>query len=100
MVNIFREEHGFDFAIRTPCTPARWEDYDAEMAMAWDVRYSYNYTKPLRLYFFSQYIYDPMGLFMWLASNTGMQKIQIFKSKLLYVHLNISISNPKYIFLD
>nr|XP_007156747.1 hypothetical protein PHAVU_002G013900g [Phaseolus vulgaris]ESW28741.1 hypothetical protein PHAVU_002G013900g [Phaseolus vulgaris] len=30
------EEHGFDFAIRTPCTPARWEDYDAEMAMAWD----------------------------------------------------------------
>ncbi|KOM44979.1 hypothetical protein LR48_Vigan06g028500 [Vigna angularis] len=30
-------EHGFDFAIRTPCTPARWEDYDAEMAMAWEV---------------------------------------------------------------
>ncbi|TKY70628.1 Suppressor of RPS4-RLD 1 [Spatholobus suberectus] len=22
-------EHGFDFAIRTPCTPARWEDYDS-----------------------------------------------------------------------
>lgn len=47
MVNIFRGEHGFDFAIRTPCTPARWEDYDAEMAMAWEVRYSYNYTKQL-----------------------------------------------------
>ncbi|KAK7406487.1 hypothetical protein VNO78_08114 [Psophocarpus tetragonolobus] len=29
-------EHGFDFAIRTPCTPSRWEDYDAEMAIAWD----------------------------------------------------------------
>ncbi|XP_027362066.1 suppressor of RPS4-RLD 1 isoform X2 [Abrus precatorius] len=29
-------EHGFDFAIRTPCTPARWEDYDAEMARAWE----------------------------------------------------------------
>ncbi|RYQ80816.1 hypothetical protein Ahy_Scaffold1g106965 isoform A [Arachis hypogaea] len=29
-------EHGFDFSIRTPCTPARWEDYDAEMAMAWE----------------------------------------------------------------
>ncbi|KAL3039302.1 hypothetical protein AAZX31_01G178100 [Glycine max] len=29
-------ENGFDFAIRTPCTPARWEDYDAEMAMAWE----------------------------------------------------------------
>ncbi|RDX82619.1 Suppressor of RPS4-RLD 1, partial [Mucuna pruriens] len=29
-------EHGFDFAIRTPCTPSRWEDYDAEMAMAWE----------------------------------------------------------------
>ncbi|XP_017427430.2 LOW QUALITY PROTEIN: suppressor of RPS4-RLD 1 [Vigna angularis] len=45
-------EHGFDFAIRTPCTPARWEDYDAEMAMAWEVRYSYNYTKQLLLYCF------------------------------------------------
>ncbi|KAG4987764.1 hypothetical protein JHK85_030747 [Glycine max] len=29
-------ELGFDFAIRTPCTPARWEDYDAEMPMAWE----------------------------------------------------------------
>ncbi|CAN0917968.1 Suppressor of RPS4-RLD 1 [Linum grandiflorum] len=29
-------ERGFDFAIRTPCTPSRWEDFDAEMAMAWD----------------------------------------------------------------
>ncbi|KAF5736201.1 suppressor of RPS4-RLD 1 isoform X1 [Tripterygium wilfordii] len=29
-------ECGFDFAIRTPCTPSRWDDYDAEMAMAWD----------------------------------------------------------------
>ncbi|KAL4343737.1 hypothetical protein HN51_061997 [Arachis hypogaea] len=29
-------ERGYDFAIRTPCTPARWEDFDAEMAMAWD----------------------------------------------------------------
>ncbi|XP_059623973.1 suppressor of RPS4-RLD 1 isoform X2 [Cornus florida] len=29
-------EHGFDFAIRTPCTPSRWEDFDAEMAMAWE----------------------------------------------------------------
>ncbi|KAF7809893.1 suppressor of RPS4-RLD 1 [Senna tora] len=29
-------EHGFDFAIRTPCTPARWENFDAEMAMAWE----------------------------------------------------------------
>ncbi|KAI4327386.1 hypothetical protein L6164_019855 [Bauhinia variegata] len=29
-------ERGFDFAIRTPCTPARWEDFDAEMAMAWE----------------------------------------------------------------
>ncbi|XP_024959887.1 suppressor of RPS4-RLD 1 isoform X1 [Cynara cardunculus var. scolymus] len=30
-------ERGFDFAIRTPCTPARWEDFDAEMASAWEV---------------------------------------------------------------
>ncbi|KAL2333468.1 hypothetical protein Fmac_014681 [Flemingia macrophylla] len=29
-------ERGFDFAIRTPCTPARWEDFDEEMAMAWN----------------------------------------------------------------
>ncbi|XP_020537233.1 suppressor of RPS4-RLD 1 isoform X2 [Jatropha curcas] len=29
-------EHGFDFAIRTPCTPSRWDEYDAEMAMAWE----------------------------------------------------------------
>ncbi|XP_020091961.1 suppressor of RPS4-RLD 1 isoform X2 [Ananas comosus] len=27
---------GFDFAIRTPCTPSRWEEYDAEMAAAWE----------------------------------------------------------------
>ncbi|XP_015578308.1 suppressor of RPS4-RLD 1 isoform X2 [Ricinus communis] len=29
-------EHGFDFAIRTPCTPPRWDEFDAEMAMAWE----------------------------------------------------------------
>ncbi|MED6182934.1 Suppressor of RPS4-RLD 1 [Stylosanthes scabra] len=29
-------ERGYDFSIRTPCTPARWEDFDAEMAMAWE----------------------------------------------------------------
>ncbi|CAL5371005.1 unnamed protein product [Camellia sinensis] len=29
-------EHGFDFAIRTPCTPSRWEGFDAEMAGAWE----------------------------------------------------------------
>ncbi|KAK6237734.1 hypothetical protein QUC31_003203 [Theobroma cacao] len=29
-------ERGYDFAIRTPCTPARWEEFDAEMAMAWE----------------------------------------------------------------
>ncbi|XP_010531274.1 PREDICTED: suppressor of RPS4-RLD 1 [Tarenaya hassleriana] len=29
-------EHGYDFAIRTPCTPARWDDFDAEMTSAWE----------------------------------------------------------------
>ncbi|XP_054810683.1 suppressor of RPS4-RLD 1 isoform X2 [Prosopis cineraria] len=29
-------EHGFDFAIKTPCTPSRWEDFDTEMAVAWE----------------------------------------------------------------
>lgn len=37
----FRGEHGFDFAIKTPCTPARWEDFDEEMAVAWEVCFSY-----------------------------------------------------------
>uniref|UniRef100_A0A0E0Q3C1 Suppressor of RPS4-RLD 1 n=1 Tax=Oryza rufipogon TaxID=4529 RepID=A0A0E0Q3C1_ORYRU len=27
---------GFDFAIRTPCTPSRWEEYDEEMSAAWE----------------------------------------------------------------
>ncbi|XP_057964310.1 suppressor of RPS4-RLD 1 [Malania oleifera] len=29
-------ECGFDFAITTPCTPSRWDDFDAEMTMAWE----------------------------------------------------------------
>lgn len=29
-------EHGFDFAIRTPCTPARWNEFEIEMATAWE----------------------------------------------------------------
>jgi hypothetical protein len=29
---------GFDFAIRTPCTPSRWEEYDEEMSAAWEVQ--------------------------------------------------------------
>ena len=33
----FRAEGGFDFAIRTPCMPSRWDEFDAEMAMAWEV---------------------------------------------------------------
>lgn len=29
------DSKGFDFAIRTPCTPSRWNEFDTEMAMAW-----------------------------------------------------------------
>uniref|UniRef100_A0A7N0ULP9 Suppressor of RPS4-RLD 1 n=1 Tax=Kalanchoe fedtschenkoi TaxID=63787 RepID=A0A7N0ULP9_KALFE len=29
-------EVGHDFGIRTPCTPSRWDDFDAEMTIAWD----------------------------------------------------------------
>ncbi|XP_022751228.1 suppressor of RPS4-RLD 1-like isoform X2 [Durio zibethinus] len=29
-------EHGYDFAIRTPCTPSRWEEFVAEMGIAWE----------------------------------------------------------------
>lgn len=32
-----RGEQGFDFAIRTPCTPSRWEEFEAEMTVAWEV---------------------------------------------------------------
>ncbi|VVB09911.1 unnamed protein product [Arabis nemorensis] len=27
---------GYDFAIRTPCTPGRWSDFDEEMTSAWE----------------------------------------------------------------
>lgn len=27
---------GYDFSIRTPCTPARWSDFDEEMTSAWE----------------------------------------------------------------
>ncbi|PPS19676.1 hypothetical protein GOBAR_AA00895 [Gossypium barbadense] len=30
------QQPGYDFAIRTPCTPSRWEEFDAEMTMAWE----------------------------------------------------------------
>uniref|UniRef100_A0A1D1YH34 Tetratricopeptide repeat protein 13 n=2 Tax=Anthurium amnicola TaxID=1678845 RepID=A0A1D1YH34_9ARAE len=30
------DTRGFDFAIRTPCTPSRWDDYETEMAIAWE----------------------------------------------------------------
>ncbi|KAI7744996.1 hypothetical protein M8C21_003898 [Ambrosia artemisiifolia] len=33
----WRGERGFDFAIRTPCTPARWDDFDEEMTSSWEV---------------------------------------------------------------
>ncbi|KAF3647835.1 hypothetical protein FXO37_19750 [Capsicum annuum] len=29
-------EIGYDCAIRTPCTPARWDDFDVEMTSAWE----------------------------------------------------------------
>ncbi|KAL9273423.1 Suppressor of RPS4-RLD 1-like protein [Drosera capensis] len=30
-------ERGYDFSIRTACTPARWDEFDTEMTMAWEV---------------------------------------------------------------
>lgn len=30
-----RDPDGYDFTIRTPCTPDRWREYDAEMREAW-----------------------------------------------------------------
>ncbi|KAL8476980.1 hypothetical protein ACS0TY_029326 [Phlomoides rotata] len=27
---------GYDFAIKTPCTPSRWDDFDVEMTSAWE----------------------------------------------------------------
>lgn len=29
-------EHGYDFTIRTPSTPSRWDEFDAEISLAWD----------------------------------------------------------------
>ncbi|KAM1174936.1 hypothetical protein ACFX19_027996 [Malus domestica] len=29
-------ENKYEFAIRTPCTPSRWDEFDAEMAKAWE----------------------------------------------------------------
>ncbi|KAM1073773.1 hypothetical protein TB2_018419 [Malus domestica] len=29
-------ENKYDFAIRTPCTPSRWDEFDAEVAKAWE----------------------------------------------------------------
>ncbi|KAL0343526.1 UNVERIFIED_CONTAM: Suppressor of RPS4-RLD 1, partial [Sesamum angustifolium] len=30
------DQIGHDFAIRTPCTPSRWEDFEVEMTSAWE----------------------------------------------------------------
>ncbi|XP_022774124.1 suppressor of RPS4-RLD 1-like [Durio zibethinus] len=32
-------QRGYEFAIRTPYTPSRWEEFDAEMTMAWEVQF-------------------------------------------------------------
>lgn len=37
-----RRESGYDFAIRTPCTPARWNDFDTEMSLSWEVCHSFS----------------------------------------------------------
>lgn len=41
----YRGEGGFDFAIRTPCTPLRWVEFDAEMTLAWEVSCSTAHVK-------------------------------------------------------
>lgn len=41
----YRGEGGFDFAIRTPCTPLRWVEFDAEMTLAWEVSCSTSHVK-------------------------------------------------------
>ncbi|KAL8193688.1 hypothetical protein R6Q57_026380 [Mikania cordata] len=35
-ITLVKTERGFDFAIRTPCTHTRWDDFDAEMASSWE----------------------------------------------------------------
>ncbi|GAM26964.1 hypothetical protein SAMD00019534_101390 [Acytostelium subglobosum LB1] len=32
----YASPEGYEFAIRTPCTPQRWKDYDEEMTLAWN----------------------------------------------------------------
>lgn len=53
-----RGEIGYDFAIRTPCTPARWDEFDAEMTMAWEVSYTGAQTL--------SYIFV-LHIFLWLV---------------------------------
>ncbi|KAK9286712.1 hypothetical protein L1049_015115 [Liquidambar formosana] len=35
-ITLLKMERGYDFAIKTPCTPSRWEEFNAEMTAAWD----------------------------------------------------------------
>ncbi|XP_027078399.1 suppressor of RPS4-RLD 1 [Coffea eugenioides] len=35
-ITLVKLGNGFDFAVRTPCTPSRWEDFDLEMTAAWE----------------------------------------------------------------
>lgn len=35
-ITLVERERGLEFAIRTPCIPSRWEDFDAEMKNAWE----------------------------------------------------------------
>ncbi|KAL7141472.1 hypothetical protein ABFS83_08G055300 [Erythranthe nasuta] len=30
------DQMGYDFAIKTPCTPSRWDDFELEMTSAWE----------------------------------------------------------------
>jgi hypothetical protein len=48
--NIPRGEGRFDFAVRTPCTPSRWDEFDAEMTAAWEVCYSRFHIYTYRVY--------------------------------------------------
>lgn len=35
-ITLVKMERGYDFAIRTPCTPSRWDEFETEMSRAWE----------------------------------------------------------------
>ncbi|CAH2076227.1 unnamed protein product [Thlaspi arvense] len=103
------ERLGYDFAIRTPCTPARWSDFDEEMTSAWEAvcnaycGENYGSTKLdaletvrdaiLRM---TYYWYN----FMPLARGTAVTGFVVLMGLLLAANMEFTESIPKGLQID